>query len=157
MTNQDSKSKFDCNCGYAQGIAHWHSPKCNIFGHTSTPTTEKDESGDKFFKFDLADGGELRVYGEKWAIKRENPPKTDWEEKFDEKFGGAIKWVADISNLLSQTRKEERERVVETVEGMKRRDADSSMSEKVLYRNAGFNQALEDIKTKLKEEISGKI
>lgn len=34
------EKKFECNCGYAKGIAHWHSPSCGIF---STPSIEKEK------------------------------------------------------------------------------------------------------------------
>src|SRR3990167_1613125 len=52
---------------------------------------------------------------------------------------------------ISQARLEELERVKEICEGMKQRDADNEMSEKLLSKRAGYNLALSDLLSKLEE------
>lgn len=56
-----------------------------------TKEQEEDYCGDKYYRFTLIDGKELRVYGSKWGIKlwnhmKEQPWKEKMREEFEERF-----------------------------------------------------------------------
>ena len=94
--------------------------------------------------------------------------KEEWREKFDkavsENYRGQDPYWPDwegvknfIFSELALARKEERERIVEMIKGMKKVPYDQHVGNDTgraydTGKSSGFNQALDDLLSKLEEE-----
>lgn len=146
---------LECNCGYAQGTAHFHSPECALFDHS-----HQEGEKNRLTNISEEEVAELEKSGAN--ITRLENQESEWEKEYEEIWenaclpGYADDCREDVKRLIRQTLSKQKSSLVELIGGLKK-EIPTYVNKRGHHTNSAhrkikYNQALDDVLALLKRD-----